>query len=37
MTIENKEKIFESFVKEYNSESSVKKYTKETAGYGINY
>jgi hypothetical protein len=25
------------FLKEYNADESIRKYTKETAGYGINY
>ncbi len=37
MTIDNREKLVESFVKEYNSEASIKKYSTETAGYGISY
>ena len=37
MTTDNKEKIFETFAKEYNSETSIRKYITKTAGYGINY
>src|SRR5579862_8045734 len=36
-TMENTEKIYKSFLDEYGSEDAVRKYTTETAGYGISY
>ncbi len=37
MTMEKTEQIYKSFLDEYGSEDAVRKYTTETAGYGISY
>jgi SAM-dependent methyltransferase len=37
VTMETTEQIYEKFVDEYMSEDAVRKYTTETAGYGITY